>query len=149
MKTEIIPHGARVLVADGKKALLLRNTGTAFQLMLEVEQVIEANANPLSHEQGTDRPGRTWTGSHRSSVDQTDFHDLEEERFSVAVAERLETICMDQDIRKLVIVAPPKSLAGLRRAMSETLSKRVIAEHDKDLVNLPIEEIQKHLVSEC
>jgi protein required for attachment to host cells len=32
--------------------------------------------------------------------------------------------------------------------MSESLSKRVIAEYDKDLVNLPIDEIQRHLVSE-
>jgi len=148
MKSEIIPHDACVLVADGKKALLLRNIGTAYQLMLEVEQVIEASANPLSHEQGTDRPGRTWAGSHRSSVDETDFHDLEEQRFSTIVAERLETICAEGAIGKLVIAAAPKSLANLRHAMSESLSKRVIAEYDKDLVNLPIEEIQRHLASE-
>ncbi|KGD96387.1 MULTISPECIES: host attachment family protein [Rhizobium/Agrobacterium group] len=145
MNTKIIPYNARVLVSDAKKALLLRNTGTAFNLTLEVEQVIEAPKNAPTHEQGTDRPGRTATGSHRSSVGQTDFHELEEDRFSAMIAEKLEAICEENDIDKLFIVAPPKALADLRQAMPEAVKRRIVAEYAKDLVNLPVQEIEKHL----
>ncbi|MGV2130778.1 hypothetical protein ACQZ4Q_21705 [Agrobacterium vitis] len=52
MDGRIIPYNARILVADGKKALLLRNAGNAADLLLEVEQVLEAPDNVASHEQG-------------------------------------------------------------------------------------------------
>lgn len=145
MSTKIIPYNARVLVSDAKKALLLRNTGTAFNLMLEVEQVIEAPKNASTREQGSDKPGRTAAGSHRSSVGQTDFHELEEDHFSAMVAEKLEAICDENGIGKLFIVAPPRALADLRQAMPEAVKHRVVAEYAKDLVNLPVREIEKHL----
>jgi protein required for attachment to host cells len=145
MNGKIIPYNAWLLLSDARKALLLRNAGTAFELMLEIEQVIEAPHNAPAHEQGTDRPGRTATGSHRSSLGQTDFHQLEEERFSSTVAEKLEAICEDNDIHQLIVVAPPKALAALRQAMPETVRKRIVAEYDKDLVNLPLNEIERHL----
>lgn len=147
MNSNIIAYNAWVLVADSKKAMLLRNVGTAFKLTLKVEQVIEAPHNAPAREQGTDRPGRTASGSHRSSLGQTDYHDLEEHRFSSMVAEKLEAICTDNDIHKLFVVAPPKALADLRRAMSDTVRNCVVAEYDKDLVNLPVDEIEKHLAS--
>ncbi|MFB9952366.1 host attachment protein [Rhizobium puerariae] len=145
MNNKVIPYNARVLVSDARKALLLRNTGTALKLMFEVEQVIEAPNNAPTREQGTDRPGRTATGSHRSSLGQTDFHELEEDRFSSMVAHKLETICAENDIHKLFIVAPPKALADLRHAMPASVKHLVVAEYAKDLVNLPIQEIEKNL----
>ncbi|MEF3130976.1 host attachment family protein [Rhizobium sp. 268] len=147
MNQNIIAYNARVLVADARKALLLRNIGTAFDLDLEVEQVIEAPDNASTRSQGTDRPGRTASGSHRSSLGQADFHEQEEDRFSSMVAEKLEAICVDKQIDKLFVVAPPKALADLRRFMSETVRERIVAEYDKDLVNLPVDEIERHLSS--
>lgn len=141
----IIPYNTRVLVADARKALLLRNAGTAFELILEVEEVMEAPANARSHEQGTDEPGKTATGSHRSSLEESDFHKQGEEEFSNSVAEKISKICLHDNIRKLVIVAPPKALALLRQAMPEAVKRRVIAEICKDLVNLPLEDMEHHL----
>lgn len=145
MKSKVIPYDAWVLVADGQKALLLRNTGTAFKLALEVEQVIEAPDNPSARDQGTDRPGRAAVGSRRSALGQTDFHEREEEHFSVTVAERLEAICEEKKVHKLVVVAPPKALADLRHAMPVSVRKLILAEYDKDLIKLPVQEIEKHL----
>ena len=61
MASETIPtisHNALVLIGDGQKALFLRNKGTAQQVKLEVEQILEQD-NPATREQGTDRPGRS------------------------------------------------------------------------------------------
>ena len=38
----LISHNALVLIGDGQKALFLRNKGTAHQVRLEVEQVLES-----------------------------------------------------------------------------------------------------------
>src|ERR1700745_1242333 len=82
-----IPHNAFVFVGDGTKALVLRNEGDAQILNLKTERVFTA-VNPPTHEQGTDRPGRAFSsvGAGRSSVTQTDWHQLEEHRFVEQVA---------------------------------------------------------------
>lgn len=145
MNSDIIPHNARVLVADGSKALLLRNTGTNLNLTLEVEQTIKAPDNAPTHEQGTDRPGRTASGSHRSNLGQTDFHRQNEERFFATVVKTVEAVWGDSDVTKIYVVAPPKALASIRKILPDSLSKKIVAEHDKDIVNLPIDQIQRHL----
>lgn len=145
MNSDFIPHNARVLVADGSKALLLRNAGTQLSLALEVEEIVNAPDNAPTHEQGLDRPGRTATGSHRSNLGQTDLHRQKEERFFEVVAKSVETAWGDSNIANIYVVAPPKALASLRRALPPRLRKKIVAEYDKDIVNLPIDELERHL----
>jgi len=92
-----IPHNAFVFVGDGSKALVLRNEGDAQLLNLKTERVF-TDQNPATHEQGTDRPGRAFSsvGGVRSSVGQTDWHDLEEHRFAQQVAAMLERMMRDR-----------------------------------------------------
>jgi len=89
-----IPHDAMIFVGDGRKALFLRNDGDEKFPNLKTEQVF-ADENPPTHEQGTDKPGSAFAaaGAHRrSSVDQTDWHHLEEHRFVERVAAALESV---------------------------------------------------------
>src|SRR5262245_50540846 len=85
-----IRAGALVLTADGSKARLLRNKGTAMHVELVSELELKQD-NPPTREQGTDRPGR-YSGTDRvsrSAVEQTDWHRLAEERFAGEIADRL------------------------------------------------------------
>jgi protein required for attachment to host cells len=143
-----IPHNAFVFVGDGRKALLLRNDGDADLLNLKTEQVFTDQNSP-THEQGTDRPGRAFSsvGTVRSSVSQTDWHQLEEHRFAVEVAAMLERTVRDRGVETLVVVAPPRALADLRKAFHPEVKKRIIAEIDKDLTKHPIDQIEKHLAA--
>ena len=142
-----IPHNAFVFVGDGRKALFLRNEGDEKFLNLKTEQVFE-DVNLATHDQGSDRPGRAngSAGAPRSSVEQTDWHDLEEHRFADQVAHALEKVVREKNIEALVIVAPPRTLAELRRVFNNDVKGRIIAELDKDLTKQPIYEIEKHLV---
>jgi protein required for attachment to host cells len=143
-----IPHDAVVFVGDGRKALFLRNDGDDKFPNLKTERVF-VEENPPTHEQGTDRPGRTSqsAGTHRSgSVGQTDWHHLEEHRFTARVVEALETLVRSRKVPALVIVAPPRTLADLRRDLHPDVKKRVVAEIDKDLTNHPVGEIETHLL---
>ena len=142
-----IPHNAYVFVGDGRKALVLRNEGDAQYLDLKIEQVFADKKNPSTHEQGTDRPGRTHSsvGHGRSSVSQSDWHDLEEHKFAHDVAAALERIVRERKVEALVIVAPPRALADLRKAFHDDVKKKIIAEIDKDLTKHPVYDIEKHL----
>lgn len=143
-----IPHDAFVFVGDGRKALFLRNDGDEKFPNLKTERVF-AEENPPTHEQGTDRPGRTFAsaGTHRSgSVGQTDWHHLEEHRFTARVAAALETLVRSRKVPALVIAAPPRTLADLRRDLHPDVRKRVVAEIDKDLTKHPVGEIETHLL---
>ncbi len=143
-----LPHNAYVFVGDGRKALVLRNEGDEQFVNLKTENVFVDAVNPPTHEQGTDRPGRSHSsvGAGRSSVSQTDWHDLEEHKFAHDVAATLERIVRERHIEKLVVVAPPRALADLRKAFHADVKKRIIAEIDKDLTRHPVYDIERHLV---
>jgi protein required for attachment to host cells len=143
-----LPHDGFVFVGDGRKALFLRNEGDEKFPNLKTERVF-SEKNPLTHEQGTDKPGRTFAsaGTHRrGAVSQTDWHHLEEDRFAARVAVALENLVRSRRIPALVIAAPPRTLADLRRTIHADVKKKVIAEVDKDLTNHPVPEIETHLL---
>ena len=47
----------------------------------------------------------------------------------------------------MILVAPPRALGMIRPAYSHALRAAVRAELDKDMVKLPIHEIEKHLTA--
>ena len=143
-----IPHDAYVFVGDGRKALLLRNEGDAQYPNLKTEQVFE-NENPPTREQGTDKPGRSYAsvGARRSAMEQADWHELDEQRFAKDIADWLLVLVREKQIEALVIAAPPKILAELRKSMHQEVEKCIIAEVDKDLTNQPVYEIEMVLTA--
>src|SRR6516165_3342661 len=143
-----IPHDAIVFVGDGQKALFLRNEGDERFPNLTTMRVV-VDDNPPTHEQGTDRPGRAFkrAGTNlRSGVGDTDWHELEEHRFARRVAAAMEQVVRERNVQALVVVAPPRTLADLRRAVHADVKERIIAEIGKDLTKHPVHEIEKHLV---
>jgi protein required for attachment to host cells len=141
-----IPHDAFVFVGDGRKALFLRNEGDEKYLNLKTEQVLR-DQNPATREQGSDQPGRTFAsvGARRSAMEETDWHVIEEQRFAHDIAAALQRIVRERKVKALVVVAPPRTLAELRRAFHSEVKSRIVAEIDKDLTKQPIYEIEKHL----
>ena len=106
-----IPHDALIFVGVGRKALFLSNDGDEKFPNLKTEQVF-VDENPPTHEQGADKPGSAFAraGAHRrSSVDQTDWHHLEEHRFVGRVAAALESVIRSRAVPALVIAAPPRT----------------------------------------
>lgn len=142
-----LPHQAWVLVGDGRKALVLRNEGDARFPNLKTVRVFDGGHVPSTAELGSDKPGRAFGahGTRRAGVDQTDWHELAETRFTVEVARALEARHMAGEFKDLVVVAPPRTLAELRRSFSDALRAKIIAEIDKDLTKHPAHEIERVL----
>lgn len=148
-----LPHDALVLVGDGKRAIFFRNTGSPLAPKLTVENVFEQE-NPPTREQGTDRPTRgadfsggysANAGSPRSNIEQTDWHQQNEDRFAKDIAEKLYALAHANSFRQLVIVAAPKWLGVLRQALHKEVLGRITAELPKDFAHTPIPAIQAEL----
>jgi protein required for attachment to host cells len=129
-----IRSGALVLTADGNRARLLRNKGTAVHVELITELELKQE-NPPTREQGTDRPGRApgADGVSRGAIEQTDWHQLAQERFAAEIASRLYQMAHARAFDNLIVVAPPKVLGKLRAAFHPEVTARVLAEVAKDL----------------
>jgi protein required for attachment to host cells len=141
-----IPTGALVLVGDGRKALFLRNRGTPAHVELVTERVLEQE-NPPNREQGSDRAGRYLgpDGASRSAMEETDWHQLAEDRFAQEIANALYRSAHEQRFSALVVIAPPKVLGTLRQTFHKEVTTRLIAEVPKDLTSHPIPEISRML----
>ena len=145
-----VPHNSFVVVADGKKMLFFRNEGDADYPKLEVERKREQD-NPPDRAQKSDAPGRAFDssgGAGRSSYQETDFHQLEEERFAAETAELLRKRALRNEFESLIIVAPPRTLGELRKHYHKEVEKRLAGEIDKDLTGHPVTEIEKILQAE-
>jgi protein required for attachment to host cells len=142
-----IAHDTWILVGDGRKALMLRNDGTPQKPSLQVVEVLTDDDNPPTHAQGTDRPGRSFQSmsNRRSAVEQTDWHEMAEERFATTVASKIVSAANDKRFERLILVAPPTTLATLRRKLDPKTAERIVAEVDKDLTKHPVPEIARVL----
>lgn len=143
-----LEQGAWVVVCDGRKVLILENSGDARFPNLKTREERHLD-NPSTQQQGTERPGRVHAsvGTARSAVEQTDWHDQAEVAFLREVAKRLNAAALRGETKSLVLAAPPRALGVLRAALSAQAAKLVLREIDKDYVHLPVGEIEKRLLA--
>src|SRR3984893_8436249 len=134
-------HGAWVFVGDGQKALFLINQREEKFPNLR-HLAVEEHKDPPSREQGSDAPGRAYSsvGEIRSAVGETDWHELEKERFAASIADRINRVALSGAFNQLVIVAPPKILGDLRRKFTKETEPKIIAKVLKDLTHHTIPE---------
>ena len=144
-----LKHDGWVVVADGSKALFLRNSGDEKFPHLEVFRE-EAQENPPTREQGAHKPGRmNYSGpGHRSSVADTDWHQLAEDRFAKDLAGILYRQAHRHNYKDLILVAAPAVLGEMRKELHKEVSDKVIAEIDKDLTNHPVDQIEKLILAD-
>ena len=139
-----VPHNSFIVVADGRKSLFFRNEGDGEFPNLTVERK-DVHANPKNGDQTSDAPGsaRASVGTARSSYSETDFHQLEEDRFAAETADLLKARALRNDFESLIVVAPSRTLGELRKHYHKEVEKRLAGEIAKDLTGHPVEEIEK------
>lgn len=141
-----LPNDSLVLVADGRKSLFFRNGGDGEFPNLAIEEKAEQD-NPAHHEQATDLAGqsaKTMDG-RGGSMQEVDFHQQEEDRFAAETAQALNARALANEFEALIVVAPAKTLGELRKHFHKEVERRIVAELPKDLVNMPVPEIEKAL----
>jgi protein required for attachment to host cells len=137
-----IPHNTHVLVMDGGKMLLFKNDGGEAEPDLNiVTHLVQDSAS--TRDQGSASPGTNHesVGARRSSYEQTDFHQLDEDQFAVEAADMLRREVLAHHIDSLIIVAAPRTLGELRKHLHTEVARRVIGEISKDVAGHPTVEI--------
>jgi protein required for attachment to host cells len=144
-----IPNQALVLVTDGRKLLFLRNHGDENQIDLRTEAHDE-RTDRKDREIKTDAAGSSKQsfGFGRPALDEADFHDQEKSRWARQAAERLNKRALSNDYGALAIVAPPRTLAELRKHLHKETERRLVATFNKEMTDRPIDQIEDLLVGE-
>lgn len=139
-----IPADAWILVADGKKALFLRNDGEEMYPNLHVIRKSE-QPNPPTRDQGTDKPGRMQDVGRRnvSAMEPTDWHQMAEDAFAADLAGKLYKLAHADKFGQIILIAPPHTLGELRKNLHPEVTERVIGEMAKDLTGHPVPEIER------
>ncbi|CDM56980.1 MULTISPECIES: host attachment protein [Rhizobium] len=143
-----VPSKSWVVVCDGAKALILRNAGDVELMNLKVEEIL-SQPNEPDREIGTDKPGRTHAanGQSASAVEQTDWHEQAEAAFLKQVAAKMDELVREKNARRIILVAPPKALGTLRGNLTADVQAAISAEVPKDYINLPVDQIERHLAA--
>lgn len=147
MKAHPLPARIFVLVCDGAKALMLHNEGDALQPRLVTVAAFDEPAIP-TRELGTDRPGRTHApGGARSATAETDLREQAEEAFLTRIADALDQVVREKEMKNLLLVAPPGALGVLRGKLSPSVRGVISGEVAKSLTGLPVDQIARHLMA--
>ena len=143
-----LAHKTEICVVDGEKLLLLVNEGDDEYPNLEVVRK-DKQDNPRDREQSANRRGRTSesTTGTRYAYEDTDFHQLAEDRFASDAADILYKRAHRGEYDKLIVIAPPKTLGEIRQHYHKEVEDRLIGEIDKEATNLPPADIAKMVKS--
>lgn len=144
-----LPHNALVLVADGRKMLFFRNHGDEEQIDLRTE-AHDARKERKDRDIKTDAPGLVHQsfGFGRSTYEETDFHQQEEDRWIKDAADELKKRVLRNDFDALAIIAPPKALGVLKKCLHKEVEKRLLLTVNKEMSGRPIPDIEALLVGE-
>jgi protein required for attachment to host cells len=145
-----IPHGALVLVADGKKLLWLRNQGDSELIDLRTESH-DHRDDPMDRDIKTDAPGtqgQRW-GDGRPAMDEVDFHQQGEDRWIKDAAEEVNRRALSNDFDALAVIIPPKALGEFRKKLHKEAERRLVLTVNKEMTDRPIPDIEELLVGEA
>lgn len=143
-----LANNALVLVTDGRKTLFFRNHGDVNQIDLRTEAHDERE--DLSNgELRTDAPGTVQqsAGYGHSTYEETDFKQLEEDRWAKSAAEEVNKRALANDFEALAIIAPPQTLGEIRKKLHKEAERRVVVEVAKEMTGRTIKAIEALLVS--
>ena len=144
-----LPHDALVLVADGRKMLFFRNHGDENQIDLRTESHDARRYQRKDRDIKTDAAGtaKQSFGYGRSTYEEADFQQQEEDRWIKEAAEELKTRVLRNDFDALAIVAPPKALGVLKKCLHKEVEKRLVCTVNKEMSGRPIPDIEALLNS--
>lgn len=132
-----VPQNAHVVVANGEKFLLLKNTGQPFEPKLERI----ANPDLLLTNFSAGIRHQDPAGQRSGSTD------IDELAHGAAIAEWLNDKALKNDLGDVVVIADPRTLGQIRQHYHSKTEKQVVGELDKDLTNVPIPDIEKALAN--
>jgi protein required for attachment to host cells len=135
------------VITDGGRARIVqkRDAQDAFDTHREF---VSADIHRHTHELGMERPGRTHESAgsaHHALQPREDLHRAEKRNFVYEVARALNEATARDEFDRLILVAPAHALAELNHALDAPTQRKIVAQLQKDLTNVPNADLAKHL----
>ncbi len=139
-----------IVVFDGAKALLFQNEGfdDAPDFKLIDKEEID---NPPDRELKTDAPGRMGDNGRgqRSAMEETDYHDQQEQRFVKNLAESISGYALKNKFDRLFVFGAPHAMGDFRENLHEEAAKKVAREVTGDYTNHPTPKLEQAFKKEA
>ena len=132
-----VPHKALVALANGERFVVMRNIGQPFEPKLERVTELDLELTNFSAGVRHQDPAGQRNGST----------DIDELAHGAAIAEWLNKQALLGGFDQVVIAADPKILGEIRQHCHKELQSRIVGELSKDLINSPIQEIERVLAA--
>jgi protein required for attachment to host cells len=132
--SKTIPQDALVVVADGGKAILLRNTGTG-------------GALALSEERRLTLKDFVNDGPSGAGLEDQSPHETGEATFAKQLAKTLDKMFDQNAFKSVVLIADPHTLGQLRDALHKNVDKAVAFTLSKDYTNHSVKQITESLAA--
>lgn len=146
-----LPANTLVLVADGRKALFLRNHGDDRQMDLRTtahQERQDRKDGEIKTAPAGQSPAPAGTGLSGGTMGEADFHQQEEDRFAHDLADKVNAMALAGKFETLVVIAPARTIGELRPLWHKETSARLLGEHVKDMTGRPIADIEALLLGE-
>ena len=146
-----LPNNALVLVADGRKALFLRNQGDARQIDLRTtshQEREDRKDSDIKTDASGQSPAPAGTGLAGGTMREPDFHQQEEDRFARDLADRVNTMALSGKFDALVVIAPARTMGELRPLWHKETAAKLVGEHVKEMTDRPVSDIEALLLGE-
>lgn len=147
-----LPADTLVLVADGRKALFLRNRGDDREIDLRTtahQERDDRKDSEIKTAPAGQSPAPAGTGLPGGTMGEPDFHQQEEDRFARDLAEKVNSMALAGKIAALIVIAPARTMGELRPLWHKETSARIISEHVKEMTDRPISDIEALLLGEA
>jgi protein required for attachment to host cells len=136
-----------IVLADSSRARILtrRVTGAGFEVVSAFDA---AEAHAESHDLRSDRPGRSQesaNSAHHAIEPRVDPHEASTIEFLGTVADYLNENALRDEVRGLLLFAPPQALGHLRKMLDNAVVKKIRLESPKDLTRISSADLSKHL----
>ena len=138
-----------IVVAHEAGARFFENLGRGTGLEL-VEEVEHPDGRARDRDMASDRPGRSFRKNSadpsRASMSQSEGpHDRAVADFARALADKLKDARVQNQNKRLVLVAPPRFLGLLRSSLDGPTAQLVMVSLDKDLAASKTNELVERL----
>lgn len=130
-----IPPRAVIALANGKRFVLMRNVGQAFEPRLE--PIGELDLELTNFSAGSRHQDQSGQGNGTTQLDEL--------AHGAAIAEWLNDKALKGKLGDLVVAADPKTLGQIRQHYHKEVSDRIVGELAKDLTNSPIADVERIL----
>ena len=147
-----LPNNTLILVADGRKALFLRNQGDEQRIDLRTASHRtrdDRKDSDIKTDASGQSPAPAGTGLPGGTMGEPDFHQQEEDRFARDLAEKVNAMALAGQFDALVVVAPARTMGELRPLWHKEVGARIVGEHVKEMTDRPIPDIEALLVGEA